>query len=192
MPDNEVKTIRDEIFFQYAKIIVCSARHCANGKEAKKKYYGFIKKKFHELRDGEISWSDITREDWQFVQSEKRCIYCGSTEHLQKEHIVPKSIKIKPECENCERILGIHNQIYACAACNGMQGKGDKGLYTFYHLAHPDEEKFYDIIPPLAEKKYLKTIYYCHQCAGTLMQGDLDGDGKLTALDLDFPINKKS
>ena len=47
MPDNEVKTIRDEIFFQYAKIIVCSARHCANGKEAKKKYYGFIKKKFH-------------------------------------------------------------------------------------------------------------------------------------------------
>jgi hypothetical protein len=30
--------------------------------------------------------------------------------------------------------------------------------------------------PPLLEKKYLKTIYNCHLCAGTLDGGDIDGD----------------
>ena len=60
-------------------------------------------------------WSDISREDWQFVEAEKKCFYCGSTENLEKEHIVPKCIKIKSVCENCERILGIHNQIWAFA-----------------------------------------------------------------------------
>jgi len=35
------------------------------------------------------------------------------------------------------------------------------------------------------EKKYLKTIYDCHVCAGTLDATDLDGDGIMTVLDLD-------
>ncbi len=34
--------------------------------------------------------------------------------------------------------------------------------------------------------KYLKTMYYCHKCADTLDKGDIDGDGKLTVLDIDF------
>ena len=34
-----------------------------------------------------------------------------------------------------------------------------------------------DIIPPLVEKKYLKTVYRCHECAGTLDSVDADGDG---------------
>jgi hypothetical protein len=45
-----------------------------------------------------------------------------------------------------------------------------------------------DLIPPLLEKKYLKTIYNCHECAGTLNAGDIDGDGELTVLDIDHII----
>jgi len=41
------------------------------------------------------------------------------------------------------------------------------------------------IIPVLLEKKYLKTILQCHECAETLNGGDIDGDGKLTVLDID-------
>lgn len=37
-------------------------------------------------------------------------------------------------------------------------------------------------------KKYLKTIYNCHACAGTLEKGDIDGDGELTVLDIDYII----
>ena len=53
----------------------------------------------------------------------------------------------------------------------------------------PDNEKYYDSIPSLLEKKYLKTIYKCHDCVGTLTGGDIDGDGKITVLDLDNVIH---
>lgn len=51
MPDKEVKTIQDLIFYQYAKIIAKSAMKTGDNETAKKKYYGFIKKTFRELRD---------------------------------------------------------------------------------------------------------------------------------------------
>lgn len=84
MPDRDVETIRDLIFYQYAKIMARRAFAAADGKEAKKRHYGFIKKTFRELKNGAKSWSDIMREDWQFVEAEKRCIYCGSEADLNR------------------------------------------------------------------------------------------------------------
>jgi len=63
--------------------------------------------------------------------------------------------------------------------------KSAKGLYQFFKGKFPAERKFYDLIPPLLEKKYLKTIYNCHLCAGTLDAGD----GELTVLDIDQVIS---
>ncbi len=187
MPDNDVKTIRDLIYYQYAKIIARSAFSVSNGKQAKKKHYGFIKKTFRQLKSGTKSWSEITREDWQFVESEKECIYCGTEGDLHKEHIVPRSVNINPGCKTCEKIQGIHNQVWACKRCN--YSKGTLGLYEFYKKKYPSEKKFYDFIPPLLEKKYLKTIYNCHECAQTLNEKDLDGDGKISVLDIDFILH---
>ena len=184
MPDKDVETLQDLIYYQYAKIIAKRAFTALNGKEAKRQHYGFVKKTFLELRNGVKTWSEITREDWQFVESEKKCIYCGSEADLHKEHVIPKSIRIKPECETCDRIQGIHNQVWACKQCNLT--KGTRGLYQFYRIMHPNEKKFYDLIPPLVEKKYLKTVYYCHECAQTLNSGCIDGDGEITVLDIDF------
>jgi hypothetical protein len=112
MPDREVKTICDLIYYQYAKIIVRRASGAADGKEAKAVSYGLIKNKFRELKSGKISWSEITREDKQLVEAEKKCIYCGADPstllraggELHWEHIVPKSLRIKPECATCERV----------------------------------------------------------------------------------------
>jgi ribosomal protein S14 len=178
MPDREVKTIRDLIYYQYAKIIAKSAF----GPDAKKESYGFIKKTFRELRDDEMKWSAILREDKQLVEAEKKCVYCGAMEDLQWEHIVPKSIAINKRCPTCDRVQGIHNQILACRTCNTR--KGTTGLYRFMNELYPDARSLSDILPPLLEKKYLKTIYYCHQCKGSL---DWDGGGKpLSVLDLDL------
>ena len=188
MPDKDVKTIKDLIFYQYAKIITRSAFKVINGKEAKNIHYGFVKKTFLELRDSIKSWSEITREDWQFIQSEKKCIYCGVEDDIHKEHIVPKSLLVKPGCKTCKTIHQIHNQIWACRKCNSI--KGTRGLYEFFKFRFPNEKKFYDIIPPLLEKKYLKTIYHCHECAGTLDKGDLNGDKELTVLDIDFILHR--
>jgi 5-methylcytosine-specific restriction endonuclease McrA len=187
MPDVEVKTIKDLIFYQYAKIVAKKAFSILNGKEAKHKHYGFIKKTFRELKDGIKSWSDIAREDWQFVETEKKCMYCGTIHDLHKEHIVPKSLNIKPECKTCGTIQSIHNQVWACKRCNFS--KGAMGLYEFFKAKYPNDKKFYDIIPPLLEKKYLKTIYSCHKCARTLERGDLDKDRIITVLDIDFIIH---
>lgn len=166
MPDRDVKTIRDLIYYQYAKIITRRAFSAPDGQEAKRQHYGFIKQTFRQLKSGEKSWSDITREDWQLVEAERACGYCGATENLHKEHLVPKSLCIRPECATCGTIQSIHNQVFACGPCNTQ--KGTMGLYEFFRSRHPTEPKFYDRIPPLLEKKYLKTIYNCHNCAGTL------------------------
>lgn len=41
----------------------------------KKQHFGFMKKKFRELKSGAKSWSEITREDWQFIEAEKRFFF---------------------------------------------------------------------------------------------------------------------
>lgn len=183
MPDKEVQTIRDLIYYQYAKIIAKSAFSEQNGKTVKGKHYGFIKNTFRDLKSGKKSWSEILREDWQFADSDKICIYYSATENLHREHIIPKSLRIKIDCEACDRIQGIHNQVYACPVCN--LSKGTKGLYTFYKEKLPNEKKFYDFIPPLLEKKYLKTMFYCHECAGTLDKVEPNDSGEITVLDID-------
>jgi hypothetical protein len=49
LPDRDVKTIRDLIHYQYAKIIARSALHAPDGTAAKANHYGFIKQTFREL-----------------------------------------------------------------------------------------------------------------------------------------------
>ncbi len=187
MPDRDVETIRDLIYYQYAKVIARRAFASGDGVQAKRSNYGFIKLKFRQLKSGQLSWSDITREDWQLVEAEKKCAYCGSESDLHREHIVPRSLRIKPECASCDAIQSIHNQVIACGTCNGR--KGTKGLYQFFRTTRPQEKKFYDFIPALVEKKYLKTIYQCHECAGTLGSADIDGDSEITVLDIDHILH---
>jgi rubrerythrin len=152
------------------------------GEDAKKEAYGFITTTFRQLVNDEKRWSEILREDKQLVEAEKRCVYCGSTENLQWEHIVPKSLLIKERCPACDKIQGIHNQIWSCKSCNSK--KSTKGLYLFYREQHPEAKKLSDILPPLLENKYLKTMYYCHLCNGTL---EWSGNGNpLSVLDLDL------
>jgi hypothetical protein len=187
MPDRDVKTIQDLIYYQYAKVIARRAFSMPNGKETKQQHYGFVKQTFRELKSGVKSWSEIMREDKQFVEAEKRCVYCGAENDLQWEHIVPKSLRIKPQCQTCETIQGIHNQIWACKGCNFA--KGTKGLYEFYKEKYPGERKFYDLIPTLLEKKYLKTIINCHKCAETLDKGGLGASEAITVLDIDYILH---
>lgn len=184
MPINGANSIKKLIYYQYAKHIARGILH-VHDTESAKKHFGLIMAKFKELENGTIHWSDITREDKQFTQSEKECIYCGKSDDLSWEHIVPKSLHINGRCPTCPKIMEIHNLVWACRSCNSAKGK--TGLYKYYKKITKENGNYFDIIPPLLEKKYLKTIYYCHECAWTLDK-TLDPKNEDSYLEPDFEV----
>lgn len=178
MSDISAKTIRELIWLQYAKAMARSSGF-SNG----------IRKTLDDLRLGAKKWADITNDDSLRAALEKKCAYCGATSDLSREHIVPRSLAINKKCPECNSIQTIYNQVWACRICNST--KGTLGLYQFYQRRPAGKKKFDDSIPPLLEKKYLKVVYDCLNCAKCLDCGDLDGDGDLTVLDIDFALQQK-
>jgi 5-methylcytosine-specific restriction endonuclease McrA len=83
MPPKYVKTIHDEILYEYAKLISRSA-------------YGrleraFITDRYQKLKNESIRISDTIRE-WEREQTlPKVCVYCGSNEDLSTDHLIPKN-----------------------------------------------------------------------------------------------------
>lgn len=160
MPPKAVKTIKDLIFWEYAKLISGSA-------VGDRKNYAFVMFNFKQLQGGEKKWSEILREDIQVDMS--RCAYCGAAEALTLEHIVPKR-----DCQYNE----FHNIVKACKKCNSS--KGNRDLIEWWGL----ENQY--TVPRVVMGKYLKLLYLCHECRGTLDKSDLNADGTLNLLDLSF------
>jgi hypothetical protein len=157
MPPHAVKTVLDLIYWEYAKLIAGSAL-------SNRKQFPFVMKKFKELQTGKIKWSEILRED---LKEQTQCAYCGSTESLTNDHIVPKR-----ECHFAE----IHNIVKACKHCNSS--KGDKDLIEWWGI-----DRRYEL-PRIVFGKYLKMLYVCHECRGTLDKSDINMDGTLDLHDL--------
>lgn len=174
-----VKTIRDLIWLQYAKTL---ARGAMLPEEV-------ISRTLEDLRSGVRDWSVITHDDSLLAGPERKCAYCGRTTDLSHEHLVSSSLAITEKCPNCDTIQTLHNKVWACRKCNAA--KGTLGLYQFYQRRSVGKKRFEDSIPPLLEKKYLKVVYDCLDCAKCLDEGDMDGDGKVTVLDIDFAIQQK-
>jgi hypothetical protein len=146
MPPPAVKTVEDLIYWQYAKIISKSAGYGMN--------YGFIMNRFKGLQSGAIRWSGSIREWVLEHERPEECIYCGSSEPLTTDHLIPRS-RGGPDVGD--------NAIVACRSCNAS--KGDRGVYEWYGLDVKDE------VPRVAEGKYLKLLHDLHREAGTLDSG---------------------
>lgn len=139
MPPPAVKTIRDLIFWQYAKIISESAGFG-------KKNWGFIMKKFTQLKEGEIFWNEI-REYIKEKEKKDECIFCGKKTGLTIDHLLPRRFN-GPNDEK--------NVILVCKECNSS--KGGRRLYEFWTLKKGLEGAKYEV-PRIAEGKYLKFAY---------------------------------
>jgi HNH endonuclease len=145
MPPKAVRTVRDLIYWQYAKLIAESAGY------GKTKNYGFIMDRFKQLISGEIQWSGSIREYIKERDRPNECIYCGSKEFLSTDHCIPKS----------RGGLDIgDNAITACRRCNSS--KRDRGVYEWFGLEKRNE------VPRIVEGKYLKLLYELHEKEGTL------------------------
>lgn len=150
MPPAAVKTIRDLIFWQYAKIIAASSGMGKNN-------YRFIMDRFRRLKSGEISWSGSIREYVKEREHPGECIYCGSRENLTLDHLIPLS-RGGPDTPD--------NAVMACRSCNSS--KGSRGVYEWYGLEGRDS------LPRVVEGKYLKLLYRLHEEKGTLNVGRED------------------
>lgn len=134
MPPSAVKTLRDLIFWQYAKIISESAGFG-------KRNYRFIMNRFKKLQSGEIEWSSSIREWIRERENPNQCIYCGAEKRLTVDHMIPLS-RGGPDHPD--------NAVWVCSRCNSS--KGNKRLYEFYGLKNRNK------IPRIVEGKYLKLL----------------------------------
>lgn len=143
MPPNYVRTIKDEILYEYAKLISRSA-------------YGnlerpFITNRFFKLQKGEIKISDTIRE-WEREQElKKECVFCGSTENLSTDHLIPKNRGGNDSADNL---------VLSCKSCNSS--RGDKGIFEWLGLKNKDS------LHRIVAGKYLKELLRIHQENGTL------------------------
>jgi len=144
MPPKAIKSVRDIIYYQYAKIISSSSGF---GKEN----YGIIMSNWKRLKSGEMHWSTTVREWLHEHENHNLCIYCGAEGKLTTEHILPRSKGGEDIPDNVVRV---------CKSCNSS--KGDKRLYEWKGLDHKDQHH------RIAEGKYLKYLYARHEKQGTL------------------------
>jgi hypothetical protein len=143
MPPKYVKTINDEILYEYAKLISRSAY--GNLERA------FITDRYQKLKNGSIRISDTIRE-WEREQTlPKECVYCGSNEELSTDHLIPKNRGGDDSADNL---------VLSCKKCNSS--KGDKGVFEWLGLKEKDN------LHRLVAGKYLKQLLKIHQEKGTL------------------------
>lgn len=144
MPPGYVRTVEEEIFYEYAKLI---SRSAFGGKIN----HPFVSDRFKALRDGRITMSGSVRE-WQKEQElPKECVFCGTRDHLQVDHLIPKSRGGGDTADNV---------VWACIRCNAS--RGDQGVFQWLGL----EEK--DNLHRLVAGKYLKQLHELHELHGTL------------------------
>jgi len=139
MPPPVIKTLRDLLFWQYAKIISEAAG-------MGKRQWAFVMDRFGKLQRGEIAWNTI-REYVREREDPEHCIYCGRDADLTLDHIIPRAFH-GPEDEK--------NVAWVCASCNSS--KGPRRLYEYWTARGGLTAAKYDV-PRLAEGKYLKLLY---------------------------------
>ena len=161
MPHASVKTIRDLIYWEYAKLM-------AGSTVGDRKNYGFIMYSYKKLKDGSLNPSNILNENKKLFEDEKRCAYCNTMDsNLEWEHIIPRAKMV---------IDTMDNMVLACKTCNCS--KGGRDPFEWYGL-----DKSYEV-PRIVLGKYLKLVFDIHEKNGTLDTGDLNEDSKLNIYDL--------
>jgi hypothetical protein len=143
MPPKYVKTIREELYYEYAKLISRSAYGKID--------YPFIANRFKKLRDGEITISGTMRE-WEREQElPQECVFCGSRENLSTDHLIPRNRGGDDSADNL---------VLACKSCNSS--RGDKGVFEWLGLKKKDN------LHRLVAGKYLKQLLKVHEQAKTI------------------------
>jgi hypothetical protein len=167
MPPKYVITVRQLIYWEYAKLIAKAAGFENN--------YGFIVSRYKKLVSGEMAWSSSVRDHEKELEKGRVCVYCGATGSLSMDHIIPISrAGVDPRIEVL--LDSSDNCVCACRQCNSS--KGDRDVFEWYGPERSEE------IPKLVLSKFLKLVYRLHETQGSLDLKDPNMDGVLDIYDL--------
>lgn len=144
MQPGYVKTIREEIFFEYARLI---SRSTLKGNVD----YPFVANRFKALLSGRTTMADTNR-DWPRDQNQPpACAFCGAAHDLELDYLVPLSRG---------GLKSSDNAVLSCPGCRA--GRGDKGIFQWLGL----EKK--EGLDPFISARYLKELFDAHSRKGTL------------------------
>jgi len=148
MPPTYVFSMRDLIFYEYAKLISKSAKRWGD--------YKFVYGRYNSLKNGKIKMSTTLRE-WKKEQekNENYCVYCSSKKNLSIDHIIPKKLGGTDSPDNL---------VLACKKCNSSK----KDLSLFLWMSKHDKWPNIDLLDRILSGKYLKELYLIHEDKGTL------------------------
>jgi len=146
MPPSVIKSIRDLIYYQYAKILAESAGYGKGN-------YEFTMEKWNELKGGKFDFKKSITDLIKDLDDPNRCTFCGKLVPLKHTKLLPKGPDIAS------------NKVQACPNC--IMNKDDEPVYQWYGLDNRDT------IAKLAELKYLKILYKLHEKQGTLDETDM-------------------
>ncbi|MDP1650509.1 MAG: HNH endonuclease [Rubrivivax sp.] len=157
----------ETIMYEYAKLIADRAieerETVAPAARESKDYWSFVWHTFRKLCDGKITTSAVLRENKLLVAAGNRCAYCGATELLQWEHIVPTS-RNGPNT--------IDNMVLSCSKCN--REKAARNPIEWYNAKKLHRKH----IPRLVMGKLLKVVLEEHRRRGTDSASDYpEGEG---------------
>lgn len=141
------RTVRDFIFYYYAKLVVAPSAGFVNN-------YGFIMDVYRRLKRGEMRMSDYDRELTTKSHDPSLCAFCGRVGPTTTVSIVP-SWRGGP--------VGLHNLVYACLSC--AESKDDKDLLSWW-CDELGRDK--DDIPRALAGLFLKLAYEKHTVEFTL------------------------
>jgi len=166
-PPKYVDTVRRLIYWHYAQLIAKAAGFEGN--------YGFVVSRYKKLESGEMNWSSSIRDYEKELEKGRVCVYCGASENLSTDHIIPKS-RAGVDPRIAMLLDSSDNCVSACRNCNSS--KGERDIFEWY-----GPERLGDI-PKLALSKFLKLAYRIHEMQGTLDLKDPNMDGVLDIYDL--------
>lgn len=170
-PSKQVKTVQDLIYWLYAELVARAAGFKDN--------YGFVMSRYKKLRSGDMKWSSTIRDHQKEWEKGKICVYCGGTNKLSIDHIVPISrAGVDPRVTTL--LSSPDNCVWACKTCNSS--KGDRDVFEWYGHDRLDE------IPKLVLSKFLKLTHRLHETQGTLNLKDPNMDGVLDIYDLGIVV----
>ena len=144
MPSINPHTVAELIYWSYANLAMAHDGIVRGIPTYDKTSFIIRMRLYKGLLSGRMQIGSLFNDERWKMENGARCVYCGSTENLSVDHLIPR---IKGGADTVE------NLVCSCKSCNSSKGKKD--LMTWYY----ERGQFPSI---MVLRRYLKLVY--HQC----------------------------